>query len=222
MLALIDAGFKAKDTYDYAETQDEKAEGYGAAAGSFLGAGEKGVGMTPGQILAAILLAMVISAGGTWHVQDWRMGKKLAEQAGLHKDELAAISNAAVAQARAEQDKRLATEQKLALQDQQHTKELSDARLIGSVMFTTPPVCACSRLAVWFASLASVFVFAIPTPTGIPVHRSTWARICRPRASSPPIPVRSANASSMLYISTAGTMLSINVITRSLISPYRA
>ncbi len=130
MLALIDAGFKAKDTYDYAETQDEKAEGYGAAAGSFLGAGEKGVGMTPGQILAAILLAMVISAGGTWHVQDWRMGKKLAEQAGLHKDELAAISNAAVAQARAEQDKRLATEQKLALQDQQHTKELSDAQRI--------------------------------------------------------------------------------------------
>lgn len=37
LLALIDAGFKAKDTYDNAETQDEKAEGYGAAAGSFAG-----------------------------------------------------------------------------------------------------------------------------------------------------------------------------------------
>lgn len=37
VLALIDAGFKAKDTYDNAETQDEKAEGYGAAAGSFAG-----------------------------------------------------------------------------------------------------------------------------------------------------------------------------------------
>ncbi|MDQ0982692.1 phage tail tape measure protein [Pseudomonas synxantha] len=35
VLALLDAGFKAKDTYDNAETQDEKAEGYGAAAGSF-------------------------------------------------------------------------------------------------------------------------------------------------------------------------------------------
>lgn len=37
LLALIDAGYKVKDTYDNAETQDEKAEGYGAAAGSFAG-----------------------------------------------------------------------------------------------------------------------------------------------------------------------------------------
>ncbi|MGY2367160.1 lysis system i-spanin subunit Rz, partial [Pseudomonas azotoformans] len=84
--------------------------------------------MTPGQILAAILLAMVISAGGTWQVQDWRYGKQIAEQAGLHKDDLASISNAASAQARSEQDKRLATEQKLAAQDHQHTKELSNAQ----------------------------------------------------------------------------------------------
>jgi len=84
--------------------------------------------MTPGQILGAILLAMVISAAGAWQVQDWRMGKKLTEQAGLHKDDLAAITNAAAAQARAEQDKRLALEQQLAGQDQQHTKELSDAQ----------------------------------------------------------------------------------------------
>jgi len=84
--------------------------------------------MTPGQILAAILLAVVIGFGGAWQVQDWRMGKQLAEQAGLHKDDLAAITNAAAAQARAEQDKRLATEQALATSDQQHTKELSDAQ----------------------------------------------------------------------------------------------
>jgi hypothetical protein len=84
--------------------------------------------MTAGQILAAILLAMVISAAGTWQVQDWRMGKKLAEQAVLHKDDLAAITNAAATQARAEQDKRLALEQQLAGQDQQHTRELSDAQ----------------------------------------------------------------------------------------------
>ena len=84
--------------------------------------------MTPGQILAAILLAMVISAAGTWQVQDWRMGKKLAEQAGLHKDDLTAITNAAAGQARDETDKRLALEQQLAGQDQQHTRELSDAQ----------------------------------------------------------------------------------------------
>ena len=84
--------------------------------------------MTPGQILAAILLALAIGFGGAWQVQDWRMGKQLAEQAGLHKDDLAAISSAAASQARGEQDKRLALEQKLSGQDQHHTKELSDAQ----------------------------------------------------------------------------------------------
>ncbi|KTC41683.1 lysozyme, partial [Pseudomonas sp. ABAC21] len=88
--------------------------------------------MTPVQKLAGlavlILLLMAAAAGVTWQVQDWRMGKKLAEQAGLHKDDLAAISNAAAAQVSAEQGKRLAIEQQLATQDQQHTKELSDAQ----------------------------------------------------------------------------------------------
>ena len=84
--------------------------------------------MTPGQILAAILLAMAISAGGTWQVQEWRLGKTQAEQAGLHKGELAAVSAAAAMQVSAEQGKRLDLEQKLATSDQQHTRELSDAQ----------------------------------------------------------------------------------------------
>ncbi len=84
--------------------------------------------MTPGQILVAILLALAIGFGGAWQVQDWRMDEKLAEQAGLHKNDLAAISNAAEAQARTEHDRRLVLEQKLSGQDQQHTKELSDAQ----------------------------------------------------------------------------------------------
>jgi phage tail tape-measure protein len=37
VLAVADAGFKAYDTYQNAETQDEKAEGYGAAAGGLAG-----------------------------------------------------------------------------------------------------------------------------------------------------------------------------------------
>ena len=84
--------------------------------------------MTPGQILGAILLALAIGFGGAWQVQDWRLGERLAEQAGLHKDDLAEISRAASDQARVEQGKRLALEQQLASQDQQHTKELSDAQ----------------------------------------------------------------------------------------------
>jgi len=90
--------------------------------------------VTPWQIMGAILIAMAVSAAGTWHVQGWRMGKKYAEQAGLHKDDLAAITNAAAAQARVEQDKRLALEQQLAGQDQQHTRELSDAQRNQAVL----------------------------------------------------------------------------------------
>ena len=88
--------------------------------------------MTPVQKLAGlvvlILVLMAGAAGVAWQVQDWRMGKRLSEQAGRHKDDLAAISNAAAGQARAEQEKRLTLEQQLASQDQQHSKELSDAQ----------------------------------------------------------------------------------------------
>ncbi|MGF6127282.1 hypothetical protein QF019_002491 [Pseudomonas frederiksbergensis] len=78
--------------------------------------------------LVGILLLVLATAGGTWKVQDWRYGKQLAEQAGLHKDDLTAISNAAAAQVRADQDKRLALEQRLSASDQTHHKELTDAQ----------------------------------------------------------------------------------------------
>ncbi|SFS27611.1 lysis system i-spanin subunit Rz [Pseudomonas sp. NFACC42-2] len=79
-------------------------------------------------ILFSCLLLIGIGAGSAWQVQDWRMGKQLAEQAAQFQTDLGAISNAASAHARAEQDKRLTLEQKLAGQDQQHIKELSDAQ----------------------------------------------------------------------------------------------
>jgi len=88
--------------------------------------------MTPVQKLvslaALILLAMAVSFGAAWQVQDWRYDGKLAKQAGQLQTDLDAIGKAAAAQARAEQDKRLATEQQLAAADQQHSKELSDAQ----------------------------------------------------------------------------------------------
>jgi len=94
--------------------------------------------ITPVQKLAGLVLLILVlmasAAGVTWQVQDWRMGKKLAEQAGLHKDDMAAISNAAAAQARTQQEKRLATERQLASQDQKHTKELSDAQRNQAVL----------------------------------------------------------------------------------------
>ncbi|AZE67707.1 lysis system i-spanin subunit Rz [Pseudomonas synxantha] len=92
--------------------------------------------MTPAQNLIglglAILMALAIGFGGAWQVQDWRLGKKMAEriaeQGARHQKELDSITGEAWRQQKAELDKRLATEEKLAFQDQQHTKELSDAQ----------------------------------------------------------------------------------------------
>ncbi|WLH49716.1 lysis system i-spanin subunit Rz [Pseudomonas tolaasii] len=98
--------------------------------------------MTPFQKLAGlavlILVLMAGAAGAAWQVQDWRMGKRLAEQlaeqgAERQKD-LDAITSEAWRQQNAEQDKRLATEQQLAAQDQQHTRELSDAQRNQAVL----------------------------------------------------------------------------------------
>ncbi|MDF3160665.1 lysis system i-spanin subunit Rz [Pseudomonas proteolytica] len=88
--------------------------------------------MTPVQKMAGlvvlILVLMTSAAGFTWQVQDWRMGKRLAEQAGLHQGELDGVSAAAAKQVRDEQDRRLGLEKTLATSDQQHTRELSDAQ----------------------------------------------------------------------------------------------
>ncbi|WP_034135984.1 lysis system i-spanin subunit Rz [Pseudomonas lactis] len=92
--------------------------------------------MTPVQKLIglglATLLALAIGFGGAWQAQDWRLGKKMAEriaeQGAHHQKELDAVTGEAWRQQAAEQDKRLALEQQLAGQDQQHTKELSDAQ----------------------------------------------------------------------------------------------
>ncbi|MGP5236875.1 lysis protein [Pseudomonas helleri] len=84
--------------------------------------------MTPGQVLTAILLALAIGFGGAWQVQDWRMGERLAVQDGLHQSDLTAIGNAAAAQTRIEQDKRLGLEGRLQSIDEAHFKEFSDAQ----------------------------------------------------------------------------------------------
>ena len=77
---------------------------------------------------ALILLLIAGSGAGAWQVQDWRYGKRLSDQAMAHQSDLATISNAAADQARTEQDKRLALEQRLADSDQLHYRELSDAQ----------------------------------------------------------------------------------------------
>lgn len=87
--------------------------------------------MTPASMklaLVGVLALLLLTAVGVWKVQDWRYGKQLAEQAGLHQGDLTSISNAAAAQLRADQDKRLALEQRLAASDQSHHETLTNAQ----------------------------------------------------------------------------------------------
>ena len=87
--------------------------------------------MSPGAMklaVAGVLALLLLTAGGVWKVQDWRYGQKLAEQEGTHQADLTAISNAAAAQVRADQDKRLALEQRLAASDQTHHEALTNAQ----------------------------------------------------------------------------------------------
>lgn len=70
--------------------------------------------MTPGQILAALFLAMVISAGGAWRVQDYRYGEQLAD---IERDHAVALKSAGD-DARKEEQRRQASV----------NKEASDAR----------------------------------------------------------------------------------------------
>ena len=138
--------------------------------------------MTPAQKLAGlavlILVLMAGAAGAAWQVQDWRMGEKLAEQAGLHQDDLAAISNAAAAQARTEQDKRLAAEHRATTADQQHTKELSDAQR-NQAMLRDRLATADVRLSVLLDATDSASgcdVPATPSPVGV-VHAARRAQL---------------------------------------------
>ncbi len=59
IFAVVEAGLKAKDTYDNAVTQDEKAEGYGAAAGGL-------AGTLTGAAAGAALGTMVLPVVGTF------------------------------------------------------------------------------------------------------------------------------------------------------------
>ncbi|MEB0223601.1 lysis protein [Pseudomonas sp. 10S4] len=85
----------------------------------------------PYRLLAnGVLLAALAggSAALAWQVQDWRYGQQLAEQAKLHTDTLNQLTFAAAAQQQAEQDKRLALEQRLSVSEQSHYRVLSDAQ----------------------------------------------------------------------------------------------
>ena len=133
--------------------------------------------MTAYMKAAAILLLVACSVFSTWKVDVWRYGKQLAEQAGLHKDDLTAISNAAADQVRNEQGKRLALEGRLQVIDETHFKEFSDAQKNISRLRDRLAT-ADLRLSVLLAE-DSTGVCSVPagTETGVVVHGGARARL---------------------------------------------
>ncbi|PIB55135.1 lysis system i-spanin subunit Rz [Pseudomonas sp. 2995-1] len=132
--------------------------------------------------LLAVGVLLIASVGGSaasaWKVQDWRYGKQLAEQAGLHKDDLIAISNAAADQVRTVLDQRLALEQRLSTSEQIHYKELNDAQR-NQARLLDRLATADLRLSVLLdaTDTASGDTVSAATPTGSVVHGGTRAQL---------------------------------------------
>ncbi|WP_095128638.1 lysis system i-spanin subunit Rz [Pseudomonas sp. Irchel s3h14] len=85
----------------------------------------------PYRLLAVgVLLTTLVggSAASVWKVQGWRYGSRLSEQARLHTETLNQLTQVSAAQQRAEQDKRLALEQRLATSEQTYYRVLSDVQ----------------------------------------------------------------------------------------------
>jgi hypothetical protein len=78
--------------------------------------------------LIGFLLLAALATALAWQFQDWRYGRLLAEQARQHADTLNQLNSAAATAQQAEQDKRLALEQRLATSEQTHYRALSDAQ----------------------------------------------------------------------------------------------
>ncbi|UVM49334.1 lysis protein [Pseudomonas sp. B21-015] len=83
-------------------------------------------GLISWRVIGMLVLAGC-SAALAWQFQDWRFGRQLAEQARLHAETLNQLTLAAATEQQAEQDKRLALEQRLSVSEQTHYRALSDA-----------------------------------------------------------------------------------------------
>lgn len=79
-------------------------------------------------VVALLALLACGSATLAWRLQDWRYGRQLAQMARSQAETLNQMTLAAAQRQKAEQDKRLALEQKLSVSEQTHYRALSDAQ----------------------------------------------------------------------------------------------
>ncbi|WP_454863721.1 lysis protein [Pseudomonas hormoni] len=135
----------------------------------------------PYRLLAMVVLLAVLVGGSAaiaWQIQDWRYGQQLEQQARLQAETLNQLALAAAAQQRAEQEKRLALEQRLSASEQSHYRVLSDAQRDQGRLrdrLATADV----RLSVLLDATesASGCSMSAATPTGSVVHGPTRAQL---------------------------------------------
>jgi hypothetical protein len=78
--------------------------------------------------VAGAMALVMLGAISAWTVQGWRYGAQLAEQSRLHTDTLNQLAMVGAAAQKAEQDKHLALEQRLAASDQSHHETLTNVQ----------------------------------------------------------------------------------------------
>jgi hypothetical protein len=135
----------------------------------------------PYRLLAVCALLAVLVGGSaaiTWQVQDWRYGQQFEHQARLQAENLNQLAITAAAQQRAEQDKRLALEQRLSVSEKTHYRALSDAQRDQGRLrdrLATADV----RLSVLLDATESANGGSVPaaTPTGGVVYGPTRAEL---------------------------------------------
>jgi hypothetical protein len=75
-----------------------------------------------------LLTLFLAGFGSAWQFQDWRYGNQLAQQDKQHAETLNQLTQAAATAQQAEQDKRLAIEQRLVASEQTHFRKMTDAQ----------------------------------------------------------------------------------------------
>lgn len=81
-------------------------------------------------IAAGAALLVAITCFSTWKAQEWRYGKRLAEQAGAYQQDREQAATAVIAWQEAEKGRRQSLEGRLQVADETHFKELHDAQQV--------------------------------------------------------------------------------------------
>ncbi|KAE9642407.1 lysis protein [Pseudomonas sp. PB103] len=81
----------------------------------------------PWRLIGALALVL-IGAGSAWQFQGWRYDKQFADQARLSAETLNKLAMVGAAAQQAEQDKRLALEQKLVASEKTHFEKMANAQ----------------------------------------------------------------------------------------------